>query len=635
MTYSHASPAQLVRAGLARVRSELVPGPDIPGGRAPLWASPPLELPERDGLVPLGRVLRLALAAAPGSGGRLRPAPSAGALHPVDAHLLVGPGCGPPPGRYAYDARAHRVHRRGPAPPGAPTGTLIVLTVTARRTVAHYGHRAWPLLLLDAGHAVAALASAGATAACPDADGATLAAAAGLPHPAHYGGIWPGAEPAHPVAAVWVGPDTGPERGRVPAWGLRLWATYGQAAPPVVPDGPPGNGPVAGEPGGGPEALRETWQLLTALGATPPSTMTWRPLRPVTRSQPWPENVLLSRRSAPPPLTGEPSRRALAEVLAVAARAWPGGVRWCVAVGGDRPELLELDGEQAARSALPAVNGHRDTRPAVPELDADRDTRPAVAELDADRMALLETGAHQATRPALPKPTVNDTEAPRLRTLASGDARPTLAVWAAGQGWLAEAGAVLLAYGCPEDAGPAEVREAHLTAGYAVGVAQTAATALGLRTRAVGSWQRADLGAALGGTPGRDWIVHALAMGAQKTEMDVEVGREEAGTADDRRKTSLRKTCPQERALRQTALQETGLRQTAPQEIGVRHMGVRKTCPQETDLRQTALQETGLRQTSLRPTGPRKTSLRQAAPRNTAPRPPRRTEGTERQAAPR
>ncbi|NEB84385.1 nitroreductase, partial [Streptomyces anulatus] len=103
--------------------------------------------------IDLDRVLRLSLAVPSGTPGRLRPVPSAGALHPVRAHLLTGPGCSLPPGRYAYDPRAHRAHPRGPAPDGIPPGALVVLTVTASRTVAHYGHRAWPLLLLDTGHA--------------------------------------------------------------------------------------------------------------------------------------------------------------------------------------------------------------------------------------------------------------------------------------------------------------------------------------------------------------------------------------------------------------------------------------------------------------------------------------------------
>ncbi|SCE62138.1 hypothetical protein GA0115261_112361, partial [Streptomyces sp. OspMP-M43] len=104
-----------------------------------------------------------------------------------------------------------------------------------------------------------------------------------------------------------------------------------------------------------------------------------------------------------------------------------------------------------------------------------------------------------------------------LAVRAVGDARPTLAHWAAGQHWIGTAGAVLLAHGCPEDAPRAIVRSSHLAAGYAVGAAQAHATALGLRSRPIGSWQQADLGAALGGTPGREWIVHGLALGAPPT----------------------------------------------------------------------------------------------------------------------
>jgi nitroreductase len=40
----------------------------------------------------------------------------------------------------------------------------------------------------------------------------------------------------------------------------------------------------------------------------------------------------------------------------------------------------------------------------------------------------------------------------------------------------------------------------------------------GLAGRPVGSWQQADLGAALGAPPGRDWIVHGLALGTTHSE---------------------------------------------------------------------------------------------------------------------
>ncbi|MFC8461578.1 hypothetical protein ACFUJ0_32890 [Streptomyces sp. NPDC057242] len=105
-----------------------------------------------------------------------------------------------------------------------------------------------------------------------------------------------------------------------------------------------------------------------------------------------------------------------------------------------------------------------------------------------------------------------------LRRRAAGEARPTLAAWAAGQTWIAGAGAVLLARGCPEDAGAPHIRRAHLRAGFAVHLAHLTARQHGLAARPVGSWQRADLGAALGAAPGRDWIVHALALGTRHAD---------------------------------------------------------------------------------------------------------------------
>ncbi|MGP3638347.1 nitroreductase family protein [Streptomyces sp. 24-1644] len=338
-----------------------------------------------------------------------------------------------PPGRYAYDAVRHRVHRRGPAPAGPPDGTLVVLTVNARRTVSHYGHRALPLLLLDAGHAVAALVSAGAAGMTLAADGALLSAAAGLPGPARWQDAWPGTTPQHPLAAVAIGPDGGD-----PGAALARWAAC-----------PPGEAPQP-EPGAeaASPALGRTWRALdAAASAAGPGGWT----TPTART---PDSTLLSRRSAPPPLSGAPSPEDLAQVLARAAGALPAGPRWCVATGGAHPGLLHLAPDGSGRA-------HR----------------------------------------------------PVLHRLASGDARPTLAAWAAGQGWIAEAGAVLLAYGCPEDADAPGIRRDHLTAGHSVGLAQLTAAELNLTSRPVGSWQRADLGAALGGPAGRDWIVHGLALG--------------------------------------------------------------------------------------------------------------------------
>ncbi|WP_407702208.1 nitroreductase family protein [Streptomyces specialis] len=143
---------------LARARSPEEPGPDTPAGPAVrAWPGPPRPLPRAGpGELDLPALLRLSLAASDRAG-RLRPTPSAGALHPVDARLVVGTGCPLPPGRYGYDPLRHRVHYLGPGPGDAPPGATVELSVTPRRTVSHYGHRAWPLMLLDTGHAAAAL----------------------------------------------------------------------------------------------------------------------------------------------------------------------------------------------------------------------------------------------------------------------------------------------------------------------------------------------------------------------------------------------------------------------------------------------------------------------------------------------
>lgn len=370
-------PVDLV-AALARARSPEPPGPDTPAGTAVrAWPGPPRPIPRaRPADLDLRALLRLSLAASDASG-RLRPVPSAGALHPVDTELVVGAGCSLPPGRYGYDPLRHRVHHLGRPPEGTPPGVTAQLSVTARRTASHYGHRAWPLLLLDTGHAAAALFLA--------------ARALGTGEP----GVRLDGLTGNPPAAVHVPPPGG----RSPL--------------------PPAGGARLPEPAGGPPTPAE----------------------------------LLARRSDPPPLPGAPSQDALRAVLTTAARAGTGDLRWCAALGPPRPGLVETapDGET-------------------------------------------------------------------LRRYAAGEARPALAAWAAGQTWIADAGAVLLAHGCPADADAAHIRRTHLRAGFAVHLAHTTARRHGLAARPVGSWQRADLGAALGAAPGRDWVVHALALGTRHAD---------------------------------------------------------------------------------------------------------------------
>ncbi|MGW0763245.1 nitroreductase family protein [Streptomyces sp. NPDC002814] len=361
---------------LARARSPERPGPDTPAGPAVRpWPGPSRPLPEAGpGELDLDRLLRLSLAASDGSG-RLRPAPSAGALHPVDAELLVGTGCPLPPGRYGYDPLRHRVHRLGREPDGTLPGVTVELSVTPQRTVSHYGHRAWPLILLDAGHVAAALWLADR--------------ALGTAEPVlRLDGL-----PEHPLATL-------------------------HFAPPEKRD-----------------------DVSQSQGVGPPMDV------PAPRE-------LLARRSALPPLTGSPPPDVLCAVLAAAVEASAGELAWCAAVGEPRPELVEL-----------APDG-------------------------------------------------------TLRRLAAGEARPTLAVWAAGQAWIADAGAVLLAYGCPADADAPRIRRAHLRAGFAVHLAHLAAVRHGSAARPVGSWQQADLGAALGAPPGRDWIVHGLALGTTHSDQE-------------------------------------------------------------------------------------------------------------------
>ncbi|MFH9649961.1 nitroreductase [Streptomyces anulatus] len=447
----------LLRRALADVRSSRAPGltPYVPerpfpwsGTGLPLAGNAPRPGPgsrtgDRGGgraAIDLDRVLRLSLAAPAGTPGRLRPVPSAGALHPVRAHLLIGPGCSLPPGRYAYDPRAHRAHRRGPAPDGVSPGVLVVLTVAASRTVAHYGHRAWPLLLLDTGHAAAALALAGPPAAdvlvCLDADAALLSAAAGLPAAPGRPDNRPGAEPELPLAAVRLTPTgvTADAPGTLTAWAGPIHAG--------TPSARPGTETAV------PSELAAARHLLHHIARAPELPGgTWHP---APRPGPVTDGALEKRRSAPPDdLTHPPGEDLLARLLTTARTARPDGPAWTAGVGGDAPALY---------AKAPGSRG--------------------------------------------------------LDVRASGDARPTLARWAAGQQWIGGAGAVLLAHGCPGDAPAAAVRTCHLAAGYAAGAVQAHATALGLRSRPIGSWQRADLGAALGAAPGRDWIVHGLAVGA-------------------------------------------------------------------------------------------------------------------------
>lgn len=424
-------------AALARARSPEQPGPDTPAGPAVRrWPGPACPLPEaRPGELDMGRLLRLSLAASDGAG-RLRPAPSAGALHPVDARLVVGPGCPLPPGCYGYDPLRHRVHRLGPAPDGPPVGMTVELSVTAQRTISHYGHRAWPLILLDTGHAAGALWLAGralgvepVTVRLDGSEEDPLATVHFVPPEDARRDPLTEAAPVVPVSdgARRASQTEGALQG-APAERVLQAAPAGRTGQGVLPGGPHAVVPAEGvHQVAPPDAVHP--------GADAPAP-----------------GDLLARRSARPPMRGTPPRDALRAVLATANEASTGELAWCAAVGEPQPELVEL-----------APDG-------------------------------------------------------TLRRLAAGEARPTLAAWAAGQAWITDAGAVLLGHGCPAEAEAPRIRRAHLRAGFAVHLAHITAARHGLAGRPVGSWQQADLGAALGAPPGRDWIVHGLALGTTHSE---------------------------------------------------------------------------------------------------------------------
>ncbi|WP_344382755.1 nitroreductase [Streptomyces thermolineatus] len=548
-------PARLVAQALAEVRSDRPVGPDTPAGSARThWpahphpylrlrphprARPPLGAPAaRRGQAALEQVLALGLAAQPHGGtagtgsapARLRPAASAGGRHPVNAHLLVGPGCSVPPGLYAYDPLGHRLAPRGPAPGDAAPGAVAVLTLSPGRTASHYGHRSWPLLLLDAGHTVAALALAALALdlhapVCLDADAALLAAAAGLPRPGRWDRTWPGTAPEYPVAAVHVVP---PGAGPLPEGPLASWAAL-----------PLGTAP---RPGPAPhEEARRAGPVLEAL-TTDGSPGTWWPacLPRALSSAGALRAALRVRRSAPPPLEGAPGDEELAAVLEAAVTAAPQPTAWCAAVGGERPGLLEQRPETSRPAATSATGAPDSADPGGAAAVTPTSGGPSADGAPSDGAPPGGPSADGAgfVGPAPDGPPVRGVPGPGaapppgLRLLAEGEARPTLAVWAAGQSWLADCGAVLLAHGVPDDAPPHHVRTAHLAAGCAAGFAQTVAGALGLRSRPVGSWQRADLGAALGREPGRDWVVHGLALGTGRTGR---TGRRPDGEDHDRR----------------------------------------------------------------------------------------------------
>jgi SagB-type dehydrogenase family enzyme len=96
----------------------------------------------------------------------LRTAPSAGALYPLEVHLVAGEVSGLSPGVYRYDPERHRLFRqlegdlRGALAEKAleqswvaEAPALLVITAVVRRTARKYGRRAERYALIEAGHA--------------------------------------------------------------------------------------------------------------------------------------------------------------------------------------------------------------------------------------------------------------------------------------------------------------------------------------------------------------------------------------------------------------------------------------------------------------------------------------------------
>lgn len=95
-----------------------------------------------------------------------RPLPSAGALYPLELHLMLSGVDGVPDGIFRYEPLHHRLEPRGPLPAADALAAMLLVqpyAVNARaivffvglleRNFAKYGMRAYRYLLLEAGHA--------------------------------------------------------------------------------------------------------------------------------------------------------------------------------------------------------------------------------------------------------------------------------------------------------------------------------------------------------------------------------------------------------------------------------------------------------------------------------------------------
>ncbi|WP_458199754.1 SagB/ThcOx family dehydrogenase [Blastococcus deserti] len=102
-----------------------------------------------------------------GFGFQARPVPSAGAIYPLDIHVIALSVTGVAPGIYRYLPARHALEG-GPAPlsrdflsdlflgqhHAAAAGVLAVVTARLDATLARYGDRGYRYVLLEAGHVV-------------------------------------------------------------------------------------------------------------------------------------------------------------------------------------------------------------------------------------------------------------------------------------------------------------------------------------------------------------------------------------------------------------------------------------------------------------------------------------------------
>jgi SagB-type dehydrogenase family enzyme len=163
----------------------------------------------------------------------LRCNPSSGNLHPSEGHLITGPlaGLSEAPTVWHYTPLLHALERRASLDPsigsallGDGDGLLVGLSSITWREAWKYGERAYRYCQHDVGHAIAALAYAGAalgwhTRMLPRFDDAAVAALLGLDAPE-------GPEAEHPDLLLFIGPRL-PSRPLDPPPGLSTLAFEG------------------------------------------------------------------------------------------------------------------------------------------------------------------------------------------------------------------------------------------------------------------------------------------------------------------------------------------------------------------------------------------------------------------------